>query len=245
MIPIHDDNPTHRTPIVTVALIAACVLAYFWQVSLGPRAGTAVVYSFGFIPAVLFTDATLPPELAVVPAGVTLFTSMFLHGGFMHLAGNMIYLWVFGNNIEDGCGHVRFLLFYLLCGVAAAFAQALPNPASEVPMIGARPRARYRALLCFLGVPGSGRLAARVLVRVPVAERIGLRSDPARSRVLGAHRRLRRRHGADLRVPRAPLQDRRRPSGKCARPLPHPPDRLGPVALNGAWRRPLPRQGDG
>ena len=137
MIPIHDDNPTHRRPIVTIALIVACVLVYFWQISLGPRAAAGAVYSFGFIPAVLFTDTALPPELAVVPAGVTLFTSMFLHGGFMHLAGNMLYLWVFGNNIEDVCGHLRFLLFYLLCGVAAAFAQALPNPASEVPMIGA------------------------------------------------------------------------------------------------------------
>ena len=137
MIPIHDDNPTHRWPIVTVSLIVACVLIFFWQVSLGPRAGTAAVYSFGFIPAVLFTDASLPPELAVVPAGATLFTSMFLHGGFMHLLGNMLYLWVFGNNIEDVCGHGRFLLLYQLCGLAAAFAQALPNPTSEVPMIGA------------------------------------------------------------------------------------------------------------
>ena len=137
MIPIHDNNPTHRRPIVTVALIVICVLVFFWQASLGPRAGTAAVYSFGFIPALLFTDASLPPELAVVPAGATLFTSMFLHGGFMHLAGNMLYLWVFGNNIEDVCGHGRFLVFYLLCGVAAAFAQALPNPTSEVPMIGA------------------------------------------------------------------------------------------------------------
>ena len=90
MIPIHDDNPTHRTPIVTVALIVACVLAYLWQ-NRSDRAAAGVVYSFGFIPAVLFTDAALPPELAVVPAGVTLFTSMFLHGGFMHLAGNMLY----------------------------------------------------------------------------------------------------------------------------------------------------------
>ncbi len=114
-----------------------CVLVFFWQAALGPHAGTAAVYSFGFIPALLFTDASLPPELAVVPAGVTLFTSMFLHGGFMHLAGNMLYLWVFGNNIEDVCGHGRFLVFYLMCGLAAAFAQALPNPTSEVPMIGA------------------------------------------------------------------------------------------------------------
>jgi membrane associated rhomboid family serine protease len=137
MIPIHDNNPTHRWPIVTVSLIVICVLVFFWQVSLGPRGATAAVYSLGFIPARLFADASLPPDLAVVPAGATLFTSMFLHGSFMHLAGNMLYLWVFGNNIEDVCGHVRFLLFYLLCGTAAAFAQALPNPTSEVPMIGA------------------------------------------------------------------------------------------------------------
>jgi membrane associated rhomboid family serine protease len=105
--------------------------------SLGPRAGQAAVYSFGFIPAVVFEGASLPAELVRVPAELTLVTSMFLHGSFMHLAGNMLYLWVFGNNIEDVCGHFRFVLFYLLCGLVAAFAQALPNPASEVPMIGA------------------------------------------------------------------------------------------------------------
>jgi membrane associated rhomboid family serine protease len=163
MFPIHDDNPTHRLPIVTIALIAACVLVYFWQVSLGPQAGAAAVYSFGFIPALLFTDAQLPPDLAVIPASATLFSSMFLHGGFMHLAGNMLYLWVFGNNIEDVCGHGRFLAFYLACGVAAAFAQALPDPSSEVPMIGASgaisgvlgaylllfPRARVYVLIWF------------------------------------------------------------------------------------------------
>jgi membrane associated rhomboid family serine protease len=137
MFPIHDDNPTHRPPLVTVALIAACILIYFWQVSLGPQGGAAVVYSFGFIPALLFTDAALPPDLAVIPASATLFSSMFLHGGFMHLAGNMLFLWVFGNNIEDVCGHARFLAFYLACGVAAAFAQALPDPGSQIPMIGA------------------------------------------------------------------------------------------------------------
>jgi rhomboid family protein len=137
MIPLHDDNPTRRQPIVTIALIVTCVLVYLWQSSLGPRQGAAAVYSFGFIPAVVLGDATLPANLAVIPAGLTLFTSMFLHGGFMHLAGNMLYLWVFGNNIEDVCGHGRYILFYLLCGSAAAFAQALPNPGSEIPMIGA------------------------------------------------------------------------------------------------------------
>jgi membrane associated rhomboid family serine protease len=137
MIPLHDDNPTRRKPIVTITLIVACVLIFFWQSSLPPRQAVAVVYSFGFIPALLFGDATLAAELAVIPAGMTLFTSMFLHGSFMHLAGNMLYLWVFGNNIEDVCGHGRFILFYLLCGLAAAFAQTLPNPGSEIPMIGA------------------------------------------------------------------------------------------------------------
>jgi len=137
MIPLHDDNPTRRQPIVTIALIVTCVRVFLWQSALPPRQETAVVYSFGFIPAVLLGGASLPAELAVIPAGMTLFTSMFLHGGFMHLAGNMLYLWVFGNNIEDVCGHGRFILFYLLCGLAAAFAQALPNPGSEIPMIGA------------------------------------------------------------------------------------------------------------
>jgi membrane associated rhomboid family serine protease len=137
MFPIHDDNPTERTPIVTVALIGACVLVFFWQASLGVREGAAAIYSFGFIPAVFFDAAELPAELAVIPSGATLVSSMFLHGGLMHLAGNMLYLWVFGNNVEDAMGHGRFTAFYLLCGAAAAFAQALPDPASEIPMIGA------------------------------------------------------------------------------------------------------------
>jgi membrane associated rhomboid family serine protease len=137
VFPLKDDIPSQRTPFVTVGLIAACVLIYFWQASLGPQAGAYAVYSYGFIPAVLLTGAELPSELAVLPPAATLLTSMFLHGGFMHLAGNMLYLWVFGNNIEDSMGHGRFLLFYLLCGVAAAFAQALPDPSSEIPMIGA------------------------------------------------------------------------------------------------------------
>jgi membrane associated rhomboid family serine protease len=137
MIPLHDDNPTRRKPIVTIGLIATCVLVFLWQLSLDPRASAAAVYRFGFIPAVLLEGARLPPELAVLPAPLTIFTSMFLHGGFLHIAGNMLYLWVFGNNIEDACGHGRFLLFYLLCGLAAALAQALPDPGSEIPMIGA------------------------------------------------------------------------------------------------------------
>ena len=137
MIPLHDDNPTKIFPVLTVAFIAACVLVFLWQASLGTQGYQASVYALGVIPAVLLNKATLPAELAVVPATVTVFTSMFLHGGFMHLAGNMLYLWIFGNNVEDAMGHRRFIVFYLLCGVAAVFGQVLQNPSSEIPMIGA------------------------------------------------------------------------------------------------------------
>ncbi len=136
MIPLHDDNPTEITPIVTVGLIAACVAAFLWQLSAG-EAQQRIVYAFGTIPAVLFNLRELPPEVAVLPAELTVFTSMFLHGGWGHLLGNMLYLWIFGNNVEDAMGHARFIVFYLICGVAAVFAQALPNPDSTVPMIGA------------------------------------------------------------------------------------------------------------
>jgi membrane associated rhomboid family serine protease len=137
MIPLYDDNPTTRTPYLTIGLIAACVLVFIWQAQLSARQELIAVHAFGFIPAVLFDTAQLPPQAALIPAEATLVTSMFLHGGFMHLAGNMIYLWVFGNNIEDVCGHGRFLAFYLLCGLAAAFAQAVADPDSVIPMIGA------------------------------------------------------------------------------------------------------------
>ena len=137
MIPLRDDNPTSITPFVTYAFIAACVLAFLWQMSLGEKGFEAAVLALGVTPATLLGDARLPPELYLVPPVATVFSSMFLHGGFMHLAGNMLYLWIFGNNIEDSMGHVRFVIFYLLCGVAAVLAQAWPNPDSTIPMIGA------------------------------------------------------------------------------------------------------------
>ena len=127
MIPLKDDNPTRTVPFVNYALIAGCVLVFFWQLSLGERI-QAAIYAYGLIPDVLLGDARLPPELAVVPAWMTVFTSMFLHGGWMHLIGNMLYLWIFADNVEDRLGHGRFVVFYALCGVAAALAQALPDP---------------------------------------------------------------------------------------------------------------------
>jgi len=137
MIPIKDDNPTERPAYVTVALIVLCVLAFLWQQSHSPEAQQRIAYSLGVIPAVLLGGKELPPQLALVPAELTIVTSMFLHGGWLHLIGNMLYLWIFGNNVEDAMGRGRFIVFYLVCGVVAALAQALPSPGSTLPMIGA------------------------------------------------------------------------------------------------------------
>jgi membrane associated rhomboid family serine protease len=136
-LPLSDDNPTRHLPLVTWTIIAACIAVFLWQTSLGPRAGQAIVYSLGVIPAVLFGSAQLPSELRLVPAPVSIVTSMFLHGGWMHLLGNMLYLWIFGNNVEDSMGRGRFVIFYLLCGTTAALVQSFAAPGSEIPMIGA------------------------------------------------------------------------------------------------------------
>jgi membrane associated rhomboid family serine protease len=137
MFPISDDNPHTTTPVVTWSIIGVCVLVFFWQLSLGASGGEVAVFQFGMIPARLFGSAELDPALVEVPAWATVFTSMFMHGGWMHLGFNMLFLWIFGDNIEDSMGHGRYLVFYLLCGVAAALAQALVNPGSTIPMVGA------------------------------------------------------------------------------------------------------------
>lgn len=138
MIPLYDDNPTRRAPVFTVGLIGLCILVFIYQISLDERSATVWIYQMGAIPAVVTGELKLHPDLAgPVPALATLFTSMFLHGGFFHLAGNMLYLWIFGNNIEDALGHGRFLVFYLATGVVAALAHIGQAPGSEVPMIGA------------------------------------------------------------------------------------------------------------
>jgi len=137
MIPLHDDNPTTIKPVVTITFIVLCVLTFLWQFTRDPQGQQMVVYALGVIPAVLIGGAELPPDLIWVPTYATIFSSMFLHGGWMHLGGNMLYLWIFGNNIEDAMGHVKFVLFYLLCGIAAVYAQAIPDPGSEIPMVGA------------------------------------------------------------------------------------------------------------
>ncbi|MDH3452276.1 MAG: rhomboid family intramembrane serine protease [Gammaproteobacteria bacterium] len=146
-----------------MALITACVLTFVWQIALPEFEQQRVIYALGVIPAVLFREGALPASIALVPAELTLLTSMFLHGGWMHLIGNMLYLWIFGNNIEDVLGIPLFIMFYLLCGIVAAFSQALPDTASDIPMIGASG--------AISGVLGAYLLLyphARILVAVPL-----------------------------------------------------------------------------
>ena len=133
MIPLSDENRTSRTPVVCYALLGAILLAFLWQL----QAGNAAVYAFGLIPARLVHGALLPPQLEWAPAWATVFTSMFLHGGWLHLGGNLLYLWIFGDNVEDALGRGRFVAFYLLCGVAAALVQTVSETTSMIPMIGA------------------------------------------------------------------------------------------------------------
>jgi rhomboid family protein len=147
VIPLKDDVPSRGLPLVTVTLIALNIVVFLYQLSLsidsrGPGAGAADAFmlEFGIVPCRL--TQTCPGTLLrgaddFPHPWVTIFTSMFLHGGLLHVGGNMLYLWIFGDNVEDTLGHGRFLLFYLVSGVAAAVGQTLISPTSAVPMIGA------------------------------------------------------------------------------------------------------------
>jgi membrane associated rhomboid family serine protease len=163
MIPLRDDNPSGTPQIVTIAFIVMCVLVFLWQLSFGAQGGQRIVYALGVVPASLLGQGQLPAELSLVPPWMTVFTSMFMHGGWMHLIGNMLYLWIFGDNVEDSMGHGRFVVFYLSCGIAAVLAQALPDPSSTIPMVGASG--------AISGVLGAYLLLfphARVLVAIPL-----------------------------------------------------------------------------
>ena len=162
MIPIHDDNPTRRIPIVTISLIVICTLVFLWEITTHmPQ--ERIIYGLGVTPGLLFGEPTYRGHYQLVPAWLTIFTSMFLHGGWLHLLGNMLYLWIFGNNVEDRLGRMRYLIFYLLCGIAAVFANALPQMNSMVPMIGAS-----GAIAGILGAYFVLYPHARVLVIIPV-----------------------------------------------------------------------------
>ena len=137
MFPLKDDNPIHITPVITWALIAINVVVFFYQISLGPKAHEYFFYQFGAIPAVVVGQQSLPSNIAAIPPFLSVFTSMFLHGGWMHLIGNMWFLWIFGNNIEEAMGAARFIAFYLICGVLASWSHIASDPASIIPSIGA------------------------------------------------------------------------------------------------------------
>lgn len=129
MIPLADNNPTGSFPLFTIALIAACIGVYLLQMG----APDGFVRQFGFIPAATVGGQYLPENIGW--PGIV--SSMFMHGSIAHIGGNMLYLWVFGDNLEHDLGRVRFLVFYGLCGLVAALTQAVPDPASTIPMVGA------------------------------------------------------------------------------------------------------------
>jgi membrane associated rhomboid family serine protease len=136
MIPLKDNVPTRTFPIITITLVLVNILVFLWSLMLADGLGQRVVHTYALIPKELLVAATVSP--ALLPYNIlTIFTSMFLHGGILHLGGNMLYLWIFGNNVEDAVGHSRFILFYLFSGVAAALVQCSVDPGSTVPMIGA------------------------------------------------------------------------------------------------------------
>jgi membrane associated rhomboid family serine protease len=141
MFPLQDDNPTEIFPFVTLLLIGVCVWAWWWLQGAGVSevSLTDSVCALGAIPAEV-TGAAARGERPCALGGLTwqaLFTSMFMHGSWMHLIGNMWFLWIFGNNVEDSMGHLRFLLFYVLAGLAAALAHVFTDPSSAIPMVGA------------------------------------------------------------------------------------------------------------
>jgi membrane associated rhomboid family serine protease len=174
MIPLKDDTPRLSTPLVNFFLIAACVVVFLFEISLGPRSQLEFIQTFGLIPARLASmlqgvqphvhahGYSVSPAFAFLPV----LTSMFLHGGWLHLIFNMWFLWVFGRNLEDALGHFPYLMFYLTCGLIAGLAQTLLNLNSAVPTVGASgaiagvmggylvlyPRARVLMLVPFLFV---------------------------------------------------------------------------------------------
>jgi membrane associated rhomboid family serine protease len=148
MFPLKDDQPSRSAPVMTVSIITLNVLVFLYQLSLqlgisievdnpplAVETARQFILEFGLVPCRLARLCSVPDDQP--PPPFTLISSMFLHGGVFHLAGNMLYLWIFGNNVEDTLGHARFTVFYLLSGVLAAGTQILAAPSSEVPIIGA------------------------------------------------------------------------------------------------------------
>ncbi len=129
MLPLRDNIPTYTRPIVTYILLGLNVVIFLYELSLGPQLQD-FISQFGAVPFYIFNPVGLSSYL-------TLFSSMFIHSGLMHIFGNMLFLWIFADNVEDRLGHIKFIFFYLLCGVAAALLHSITAPNSKIPMIGA------------------------------------------------------------------------------------------------------------
>lgn len=138
-IPLHDANSLKyiKLQYVTIGLIVANILVYLLTRMQSEQTAIATVFSLGYVPSVVFDRVELPAGIATVPEDLTYITYAFLHGDIFHLGGNMLFLWVFGDNVEDALGHVKYLIFYLLCAIAGAFFHGLMAPDSQTPLIGA------------------------------------------------------------------------------------------------------------
>lgn len=193
MIPLKDENPTSRIPVLTIALLVINSLIYIYQLygwfNYGSGWEHLFLLKYGAVPSWVLGG---PPPVLIqqyvpweiydqwMPRILTLFSAMFLHGGFMHVAGNMLYLWIFGNNIEDALGYGRFIVFYLLGGVLASLAHVIINPSSQIPMVGASgaiaavmgaylvlyPRARVLVLFWFFFIATTARIPAVYLLGI-------------------------------------------------------------------------------
>ncbi|MDH4222426.1 MAG: rhomboid family intramembrane serine protease [candidate division Zixibacteria bacterium] len=135
MIPLRDNIPSQKKPIVTTIILSINILVFFYQLSLGADF-EGFILKYGAIPDQIMHGERVTPY-STFPFTLTLFTAMFLHGGLWHLLGNMLYLWIFGDNIEERLGHLRFLILYIVSGLAASFAHIFMSPNSQLPMVGA------------------------------------------------------------------------------------------------------------
>jgi membrane associated rhomboid family serine protease len=163
VVPLRDNNPTRITPYITYALIATNILVFIYQLSLSSEELNQFFQTYALVPRRL-TEGISSGELAlIIPPVLTLFTSQFLHGGFFHIGGNMLYLWIFGNNIEEQLGRFRYIIFYLVCGALAALAQWFFSRQSEVPTLGAS-----GAIAGVLGAYIIRFPKARILTLVPI-----------------------------------------------------------------------------
>jgi len=163
-LPLFDDNPTSRPPLVSWIILALCILIFLIQATQPDRGQYEILLRYATIPALVTGEADLPEGLRSIPSWATLVSSTFLHGGWMHLGGNMLYLWIFADNVEDRMGSFRFLVFYLSCGLVASLAHVLINPDSTTPLVGASgaiagvlaayllmfPRAKVRVIMVIL-----------------------------------------------------------------------------------------------